>query len=58
MAMTPKIQTTRVADYSQDYFKLKTVYATNDAINIANKHDREGKARSAKGVNTENMEGI
>lgn len=43
MAMTPKIQ---------------TVYATNDAINIVNEHDREGKARSAKGVNTENMEGI
>lgn len=55
MAMTHKIQTTRVVDYSQDYFKLKTVYATNEAINIVNKHDREGKAIFSKGVNTENM---
>lgn len=40
---------------SQDYFKLKTIYATNEAINIVNKHDREGKAIFAKGVNTENV---
>lgn len=35
--------------------QTKTVYATNEAINIVNKHDREGKALFAKGVNTENM---
>lgn len=42
---------------SQDYFKLKTIYATNEAIITEKKHDREGEAIFAKKkkVNIENM---
>lgn len=41
---------------SQDYFKLKTIYVTNEAIITVKKHDREGKAIFAKKkVNIENM---
>lgn len=32
---------------SQDYFKLKTIYATNEAINTVKKYDR-GEAVFAK----------
>lgn len=35
---------------SQDYFKLKSIYVTNEAINTVKKPDREGEAIFAKGV--------